>query len=190
MKIMESRVKSIIREEVGRAIRSRLLREADPDYPYPPDARSNRERDAYFARGEDPAEAAAERAMAGEDDEGDDDYYGDDDPFGDDAVIAAGVEDGGGGSGGEVVLAFKRMQPKPQGLIIDCSEMEGSGGGRYPAYMAIRGKIKKISNDVGEIAFDLVNMLDGGDVRSLPPGLYVAGPRDDDDGNMTFEISN
>jgi hypothetical protein len=138
-------------------------------------------------------EISKKRSMLNEgpdDDEGDDDYYDDPDPFGDDAVIAAGVEDGGGGSGGEVVLAFKRMQPKPQGLIIDCSEMEGSGGGRYPAYMAIRGKIKKISNDVGEIAFDLVNMLDGGDVRSLPPGLYVAGPRDDDDGNMTFEISN
>lgn len=173
MRIMESRVKSIIREEVSRAIRSRLLREADPDYPYMPDARSNSERDAYFARDE-------------EDDEEVDGYYGDDDPFGDDAAIEAGIEYGPNGYDNSVINAFNKMKPKPEGLIIDCSEMEGSGGGRYPLYQATGGKIKKLSDDAGVAAFAFTDML--AENGELPEGCWVAGPSDGGDG--PFEITN
>lgn len=120
MRIMESRVKSIIREEVGRAIRSSLLLEADPDYP-------------------------------------------------------------------SVINAFKQMNPKPVGLIIDCSEMEGSGGGRYPLYQATKdGKIKKLSNDAGVAAFAFTDMLS--ENGELPEGCWIAGPSDGGDG--PFEITN
>jgi hypothetical protein len=190
MKIMESRVKSIIREEVGRAIRSRLLREADPDYPYPPDARSNRERDAYFARGEDPAEAAAERAMAGEDDEGDDDT--DADRNRDDEALDAGLDYGPRGYDFAVVDAFNSMDPKPVGLIVDCSNMESGPGGFYPLYQATEaGTIKKISGDIGVAAFAFSDMISESATGEMPEGCWVAGMIDDrDDGNLTFKIYN
>jgi hypothetical protein len=192
MRIMESRVKSIIREEVGRAIRSRLLREADgddtdPDYPYMPDAESNRKRDAYFARGESAAEKAAERAMAGveEEEEGVDDYYGDDDPNRDDEALEIGLPYGPSGYDFSVVDAFKSMNPKPEGLIIDCSNMEGSGGGYYPAYMVMGGKIKYLQEDAGNIADAFVSYVS--EMGSLPKGCYIAGANQD---TGVFEITN
>lgn len=197
MRIVESRVKSIIREEVSRAIRSRLLREADgddtdPDYPYMPDARSNRARDAYLARDESAAEAAAERAMAGVEEEGEeedeeevDNYYGDDDPNRDDEASEIGLPYGPGGYDFSVVDAFKSMNPKPEGLIIDCSNMEGSGGGYYPAYMVMGGKIKYLQEDAGNIADAFVSYIS--EMGRLPKGCYIAGANQD---TGVFEITN
>ena len=44
------------------------------------------------------------------------------------------------------------------GFFIDCTAMESSGGGFYPAFLAEDGKvISKVSDDVGEMAYDLIN---------------------------------
>ena len=176
---MESRVKSIIREEVGRAIRSRLLREADPDYPYRPDASSDRERDAYLARGEGAAETAAERAMAGAAAGAAADRNRDKE------ALEIGLPYGPNGYDFSVVDAFKSMMPKPEGLIIDCSEMEGSGGGRYPAYMVTGGSIKYVSDDAGGIADAFVSYVN--EMGPLPKGCYIAGFNQD---TGVFEITS
>ena len=80
------------------------------------------------------------------------------------------------------------MMPKPEGLIIDCSEMEGSGGGRYPAYMVMGGKIKYVSDDAGGIADAFSDMISEGE---MPEGLWIAGMIDNiDTDEQTFQIYN
>jgi len=181
MKIMESRVKSIIREEVGRAIRSRLLREADPDYPYKPDEESNKAARAFYARGESPEEAAAERAMAGVGDEGDDE--GDDtdaDRGRDDEALAARLpyREGGYGYDFEVLDAFNRMKLKPMdGIIIDNRGGE-SPGGEYPVYEIVAGEIGFVpENQIAAIFASAFLTLIAED--KMPPGFYLASSYED-----------
>ena len=190
MRIMESRVKSIIREEVGRAIRSRLLREADgddtdPDYPYMPDARSNRNRDKHLARGESAAETAAERAMAGVEGYPDYDLGGKADGKDSDGeaelVVDPSVED-----------FFNTMNPKPVGLIVDCSNMESGPGGFYPLYQATEaGILTKISEDIGVAAYAFSDMISESNIGEMPEGLWIAGMIDTaESGPPTFQIYN
>lgn len=44
------------------------------------------------------------------------------------------------------------------GFFIDCTAMESSGGGYYPAWLVENGKVlAQISTDVGQMAYDLIN---------------------------------
>jgi len=52
MKITESRIRQIIRQEARQAFHE----STDPDYPYMPDKRSNDERDAFFSRDDEEEE--------------------------------------------------------------------------------------------------------------------------------------
>ena len=45
------------------------------------------------------------------------------------------------------------------GTIIDVSAMEGSGGGCYPSFRAVKGYINKVlSEDIGEEAYTLTDL--------------------------------
>lgn len=72
------------------------------------------------------------------------------------------------------------------GIFIDCSAMEASGGGFYPSFLAIKGKVVgKISSDIGQTAYDLINQhVEGKDMDSLAEQNifcfgYVDGPQID-----------
>lgn len=79
------------------------------------------------------------------------------------------------------------------GTFIDCTAMESTGGGFYPAYFAIKGKVVgKISSDVGQLAHDLINQhVEGKDLESLAEQNifcygYVDGPQIDHLGTETI----
>lgn len=72
------------------------------------------------------------------------------------------------------------------GFFIDCTAMEASGGGYYPAFLAENGKvIGKVSNDIGQMAYDLINRhTEAIDMESLAEQNifcfgYVDGPQID-----------
>jgi len=58
MRITESRIRQIIRQEARQAFHEST--DPDPDYPYMPDKRSNDERDAFFSRDDDDEEEEQE----------------------------------------------------------------------------------------------------------------------------------
>ena len=70
------------------------------------------------------------------------------------------------------------------GIFIECTAMESTGGGFYPAFLAQKGKVLgKISSDVGELAYTLlhqhtenINMAEL-DVQNIYVYGYVDGPR-------------
>lgn len=103
-----------------------------------------------------------------------DDYYGDDDP-------AASYEN----LDTAVIDAYDMMDMKPTGVIVDVRSMEGSGSGMYPAYVADGVTAEKFSEDVGNFAFDLMNLLK--ETGSLPEGIYIASVNPDTD---VLEIIN
>lgn len=117
----------------------------------------------------------------------DDDYYGDDDPFGDDEAIEQGLEyvpgsgykkPAGGGPDRFAQDAFARANPKPVGLIIDVSAMEGAGGGDYPVYMSDGSKLTMIAADFGEAAYVISEFVtENGQI----PGIFFLHPSDEPD---------
>lgn len=85
----------------------------------------------------------------------------------------------------KVVAAYREMDIKPTGVIVDVRSMEGSGGGMYPAYVADGVNATKFSEDVGNFAFDLTDLLK--ETGSLPEGIYIASVNPDTD---VLEIIN
>lgn len=62
------------------------------------------------------------------------------------------------------------------GLVIDCSWMEASGGGPYPAYICVDGKYTLLTEDIGEIAYTLLSINVEMPVGSLKDHtIYVFG---------------
>ena len=59
------------------------------------------------------------------------------------------------------------------GTVIDVSAMEGSGGGCYPSFRAVKGYINKVlSEDIGTEAYDLTN-LSVDDPSQVPDNTYA-----------------
>ena len=59
------------------------------------------------------------------------------------------------------------------GTVIDVSAMEGSGGGCYPSFRAVKGYINKVlSEDIGAEAYDLTN-LSVDDPSQVPDNTYA-----------------
>lgn len=73
----------------------------------------------------------------------------------------------------DIVDAYKAMSPKPANVvIIDCTEVDGSGPGYYPGYWADGATVKKFSDDVGEfIAHGLIAAIKEG---TVPDAFYAA----------------
>lgn len=90
-----------------------------------------------------------------------------------------------GSGSNEVITAYQKMHRKPTGVIIDCSFMESTGGGPYPAYIGDGVTATKISDDVGNVAYDLLDLI--AERGRLPVGIYTAGPNPD---TGVFEITN
>ena len=94
----------------------------------------------------------------------------------------------GGGSGGPdmTIDTWNKMPRKPVGFIVDLEWMMASGGGYYPLYFSDGKQIVKISDDIGEVAYSISEML--GERGRLPAGMWVAGSSDGGDG--PYEITN
>lgn len=73
----------------------------------------------------------------------------------------------------DIVDAYNAMSPKPVNVvIIDCTEVDGSGSGYYPGYWADGATVKKFSDDVGEfIARGLIDAIKEG---TVPDAFYAA----------------
>lgn len=72
------------------------------------------------------------------------------------------------------------------GFFIDCTALEASGGGYYPAWLVEKGKVlSQVSTDVGQLVYDLINRHTGAiDMESLAEQNifcmgYVDGPQID-----------
>lgn len=57
-------------------------------------------------------------------------------------------------------------------VIIDTSEMEGSGGGEYPAYIIQSNRIIELTDNIGEIAYE---MLDDATEEELKDSYEIEG---------------
>ena len=65
--------------------------------------------------------------------------------FNDDFEISYRVNDKNGHPQAKIEDVFKWVK---NGLVLDISEMEGSGGGKYPVYLVVKGTTALLAEDI------------------------------------------